>query len=113
LFLSKGARHGKWNTCVAAGNLADRCSTRLRDRTGLRRQPASGRICLRRVERLIGLGFILNADGSYTDLDRKTSGRVSFKGSSVKFIGGHLDGYVGTGVSGSTFQIHGTGCSHN
>ena len=62
---------------------------------------------------LIGLGFILNADGSYTDLDRKTSGRVAFEGSSVKFIGGRLDGYVGTGVSGSTFQIHGIGCSHN
>jgi hypothetical protein len=62
---------------------------------------------------LIGLGFILNADGTYTDLDRKTSGRVAFEGSSVKFIGGHLDGYVGTGVSGSTFQIHGIGCSHN
>ena len=62
---------------------------------------------------LIGLGFLLNADGSYTDLDRKTSGRVAFEGSSVKFIGGRLDGYVGTGVSGSTFQIHGIGCSHN
>ena len=63
---------------------------------------------------LIGLGFILNSDGSYIDLDRKTSGRVSFEGSNVKFIGGHLDGYVGTGISGgSSFQIHGIGCSHN
>ncbi len=62
---------------------------------------------------LIGLGFILNGDGSYTDLDRKTSGRVSYEGSNVRFSGGHLDGYVGTGVSGSTFQIHGIGCSHN
>lgn len=62
---------------------------------------------------LIGLGFILNADGSYTDLDRKTSGRVSYQGSNVRFTGGHLDGYVGTGVTGSAFQIHGIGCSHN
>ena len=63
---------------------------------------------------LIGLGFILNSDGTYTDLDRKTSGRVSFEGSSVKFIGGHLDGYVGTSINGSSsFQIHGIGCSHN
>jgi hypothetical protein len=62
---------------------------------------------------LIGLGFIMNADGSYTDLDRKTSGRVVDQGSSIKFVGGHLDGYVGTGVRGSSFQIHGIGCSHN
>lgn len=62
---------------------------------------------------LIGLGFILNGDDSYTDLNRKMSGRVSYEGSTVRFIGGHLGGYVGTGVTGSTFQIHGIGCSHN
>jgi len=62
---------------------------------------------------LIGLGFLLNSDGTYTDLDKTTSGRVAFEGSSVKFIGGHLNGYVGTGVSGTSFQIHGIGCSHN
>jgi hypothetical protein len=63
---------------------------------------------------LIGLGFILNADGSYTDLDRKTSGTVAFEGSSVKFIGGHLNGYVGNNVRGGTiFEIHSISCSHN
>jgi hypothetical protein len=50
---------------------------------------------------LIGLGFLLNSDGSYTDLDRKNSGRVAFEGSSVKFIGGHLNGYVGNNVRGA------------
>ncbi len=101
--------------CVAAGGLAGRCFARIRARTGLRRRPASWRICLRRASGiLIGLGFLLNSDGTYTDLDRKTSGRVSYEGSNVKFIGGHLDGYVGTGISGgSSFQIHGIGCSHN
>ena len=63
---------------------------------------------------LIGLGFILNSDGTYTDLDRKNSGRVAFEGSSVKFIGGHLNGYVGNNVHGGThFEIHGISCSHN
>jgi hypothetical protein len=47
---------------------------------------------------LIGLGFKLNSDGSYTDLDGKNSGRVSFSGSSVTFTGGHLNGYVGNNV---------------
>jgi hypothetical protein len=55
----------------------------------------------------------MNADGTYTDLERKTSGRVVDQGSNIKFVGGHLDGYVGTGVRGSSFQIHGIGCSHN
>ena len=70
--------------------------------------------CAGRSGILIGLGFLLNSDGTYTDLDRKTSGRVSYEGSNVRFIGGHLDGYVGNNVSGGTsFQIHGIGCSHN
>jgi len=63
---------------------------------------------------LIGLGFKLNADGSYTDLDGKTSGRAEFSGTSVRFVGGHLDGYVGTNVRGGTnFDIHSISCSHN
>jgi hypothetical protein len=63
---------------------------------------------------LIGLGFKLNADGSYTDLDGKTSGRAEFSGTSVRFVGGHLDGYVGTNVRGGTnFEIHSISCSHN
>jgi hypothetical protein len=60
---------------VAAGGLADRCSARIRDRTGLRRV---------------------------------------FEGSSIRFIGGHLNGYVGNNVRGGTnFEIHGISCSHN
>jgi hypothetical protein len=63
---------------------------------------------------LIGLGFKLNADGSYTDLDGKSAGRVTFSGSSVIFAGGHLNGYVGTNVRGGTnFEIHSISCSHN
>ncbi len=63
---------------------------------------------------LIGLGFKLKGDGTYTDLDGKSSGRVSFSGSTVKFIGGHLDGYVGTHIRGGTnFEIHSISCSHN
>lgn len=63
---------------------------------------------------LIGLGFLLNGDSSYTDLDKKNSGRVVFEGSNVKFVGGHLNGYVGTNVrSGTNFEIHAISCSHN
>jgi hypothetical protein len=63
---------------------------------------------------LIGLGFKLQANGTYTDLDGTTSGRVVFSGSNVRFIGGHLDGYVGTNVRGGTnFEIHSISCSHN
>jgi hypothetical protein len=63
---------------------------------------------------LIGLGFRLRADGSYTDLDGKSAGRVVFSGSTVKFVGGHLNGYVGTNVRGGTnFEIHMISCSHN
>jgi len=68
---------------------------------------SSGRI-------LIGLGFKLNSDGSYTDLDGKTSGWAEFSGSSVRFVGGHLNGYIGTNVRGGTnFEIHSISCSHN
>ena len=63
---------------------------------------------------LIGLGFRLRADGSFTDLDGKSAGRVVFSGSNVKFVGGHLNGYVGTNVRGGTnFEIHMISCSHN
>ena len=63
---------------------------------------------------LIGLGFTLKADGTYTDLAGRSSGRVAYQGSSVKFIGGHLDGQVGTNVRGGTnFVIHMISCSHN
>ncbi|HEY1312094.1 MAG TPA: hypothetical protein VGF02_14195 [Pseudolabrys sp.] len=56
----------------------------------------------------------MNSDGSYTDLDGKTAGRVSFSRSSVAFTGGHLNGYVGTNVRGGiNFEIHSISCSHN
>ncbi|MGH6663792.1 MAG: hypothetical protein ACREB2_02655 [Pseudolabrys sp.] len=63
---------------------------------------------------LIGLGFKLKSDGSYTDLDGKNAGRVSLSGTNVTFTGGHLNGYVGTNVRGGTnFEIHSISCSHN
>jgi hypothetical protein len=63
---------------------------------------------------LIGLGFILRGDGTYTDLDGKSAGRVAFSGTNVTFVGGHLNGYVGTNVRGGTnFEIHTISCSHN
>jgi hypothetical protein len=63
---------------------------------------------------LIGLGFKLNGDGSYTDLDGKSAGRVSYEGSSVRFVGGHLGGQVGRNVRGGTnFEINMISCSHN
>ena len=63
---------------------------------------------------LIGLGFKLKGDGTYTDLDGKTSGRAVFEGSSVRFVGGHLDGQTGRNVRGGTnFEINMISCSHN
>lgn len=63
---------------------------------------------------LIGLGFKLNADGSYTDLDAKSSGRVVDSGSNISFVGGHLAGQVGRNVrGGKNFEIGSISCSHN
>ena len=62
---------------------------------------------------LIGLGFKLRSDGTYTDLDNTTSGRVSFEGSTVRFIGGHLTGQVGTLRGSRNFDIRGISCSRN
>jgi hypothetical protein len=63
---------------------------------------------------LIGLGFRLKADGTYTDHDGKSSGRVVFEGTSVRFVGGHLNGETGRNVRGGTnFEIHTISCSHN
>jgi hypothetical protein len=63
---------------------------------------------------LIGLGFKLKADGTYTDLDGTTSGRAVFEGSSVRFVGGHLDGQMGRNVRGGTnFEINMISCSRN
>ena len=63
---------------------------------------------------LIGLGFKLSADGTYTDLDGKNSGRVSFSGSTVSFVGGHLAGQIGRNVrDGRQFEINTISCGHN
>src|SRR5262245_54338823 len=47
---------------------------------------------------LIGLGFKMQADGTYTDLDGRSRGRVNANGSSISFVGGHLDGQTGRNV---------------
>jgi hypothetical protein len=62
---------------------------------------------------LIGLGFKLKADSSYTDLDGGSPGRVVYEGSNIRFVGGHLDGQVGRGVSSTAFNIRSISCSHN
>jgi len=63
---------------------------------------------------LIGLGFKLQADGTYTDLDGKSSGRVVYSGSNISFVGGHLAGQVGRNVRGGTnFEINMISCSLN
>jgi hypothetical protein len=63
---------------------------------------------------LIGLGFRLQANGSYTDLDGKNSGTVSYDGANVTFVGGHLAGQVGRNIRGGTnFEIGSISCSRN
>ena len=63
---------------------------------------------------LIGLGFKLKADGSYTDLDGKESGRVVASGDGIAFVGGHLAGQKGRNVRGGTnFEIGVISCSRN
>jgi hypothetical protein len=66
---------------------------------------------------LIGLGFKLGADGTYTDLDGKSRGRVTYSadGTSLTFVGGHLDGQHGRNVrnGGRSFEINTISCSHN
>jgi hypothetical protein len=61
---------------------------------------------------LIGLGFRLNGDGSYTDLGGRNTGTVSYNGSNIMFAGGHLAGQVGRNVrAGTNFEISGISCS--
>jgi hypothetical protein len=62
---------------------------------------------------LIGLGFKLLVDGSYTDLDGKNAGRVVEQGASISFVGGHLAGQVGRNVRGTSFEIGSISCSRN
>ena len=61
---------------------------------------------------LIGLGFRLIGDGTYTDLGGRNAGTVSYDGSNILFAGGHLAGQVGRNVrSGTNFEISGISCS--
>jgi hypothetical protein len=66
---------------------------------------------------LIGLGFKLGADGTYTDLDGKSRGRVTYSadGTTLTFVGGHLDGQHGRNVrnGGRNFEINMISCSLN
>jgi hypothetical protein len=54
---------------------------------------------------LIGLGFKLGDDGTYTDLDNTTSGTYAVSGNEVTFTGGHLDGYTGRDIANHGFNI--------
>jgi hypothetical protein len=61
---------------------------------------------------LIGLGFRLKADGTYTDLNGGSMGRVIYNGGSVSFMGGHLAGQVGRNIKGGTsFEMGSFACS--
>ena len=51
---------------------------------------------------------------TYTDLDGKTSGHVTYSGSNVTFVGGHLAGQVGRNIrNGTNFEINSVSCSRN
>lgn len=59
---------------------------------------------------LIGLGFKVQAGGTYTDLDNKSRGTYVFNGSTITFKGGHLNGQVARSVGGGRFNIGTTTC---
>lgn len=54
---------------------------------------------------LIGLGFGLKADGTYTDLDSTTGGTWTIADGQIVFTGGHLDGYAGRDIKDNGFTI--------
>lgn len=54
---------------------------------------------------LIGLGFRNLGNGKYTDLDRKSTGTYTIKGSTITFQGGHMDGQAGRGLQGNKFVL--------
>ena len=62
-------------------------------------------------ENLIGLGFRVIDGSHYNDLDGNTPGRYQVSGSSVRFVGGNLDGYVGVDLDGGRFNLSGHGIS--
>ena len=53
---------------------------------------------------LIGLGFKVAGNG-YTDLDGKSRGTFTVKGSEFAFRGGHLDGETGHDLKNSRFRL--------
>lgn len=64
---------------------------------------------------LIGLGFRVNPDGTYTDLDGKGRGRYAVDASSgtLTFVGGHLGGQVGHTIGQGRYNIGTTTCEPN
>jgi hypothetical protein len=64
---------------------------------------------------LIGLGFKMQGDGTYTDLDGTSRGRVVIDATTIRFIGGHLDGQTGRNLrnGGRNFEIGTISCSRN
>lgn len=59
---------------------------------------------------LIGLGFRIEANGQYTDLDRKSRGTYTVQSGTISFKGGHLDGQTGQNFRGNKFQLGQIGC---
>lgn len=59
---------------------------------------------------LAGMGFRLNNDGSYTDIDNKRGGRYVYdsKNATITFNGGFLDGEIGRNVKLTGFQLSNT-----
>jgi hypothetical protein len=59
---------------------------------------------------MAGMGFRLNPDGSYVDLDSQRGGRYDYNGgaATVAFRGGFLDGQSGKNVRPSGFQLSST-----
>ncbi len=54
---------------------------------------------------LIGLGFKVPANGTYTDLDRKSKGAFTIQSGVITFHGGHLDGQTGRNLHGNKFVL--------
>lgn len=54
---------------------------------------------------LLGLGFKLKDDGTYTDLDATTSGSYAIDGNGITFSGGHLDGFTGRDIANQGFTL--------
>ncbi|MEO8027716.1 MAG: hypothetical protein ABI823_14635 [Bryobacteraceae bacterium] len=60
---------------------------------------------------MAGMGFVLQANGTYLDLDKRGSGRWRKTAAGIAFQGGHLDGQVGRNLKGNHFDLSATvGC---